>query len=102
MTNSNVGRYSFAAYTYVYSHHICLLQFIYLLRKNKTKKKKNNKKIPEGKCEGYMGIHGTNESTLKVFKNSFCLKFFNLLSMTAKNCTKKRADGTCGVVVLLI
>ena len=30
------------------------------------------------------------------------LKYLNLLLMTAKNCTKKRADGTCGVVVLLI
>ena len=46
MTNySNVGGYSFAAYTYVYSRHICLLQFIYLLRKNKTKKKKTIKKF---------------------------------------------------------
>ena len=43
MTNyPNVGGYSFAAYTYVSSHHICLLQFIYLLRK---KKLKNNKKF---------------------------------------------------------
>ena len=38
--HSNVGGYSFAAYTYVSSRHICLLQFIDLLRKNKTEKKK--------------------------------------------------------------
>ena len=74
MTNySNVGGYSFAAYTYVYRHHICLLQFISLWKKQNKKKLKNNKKFHGGKCEGYMGIHGTNESTLKVFINSFVL-----------------------------
>ena len=75
---------------------------LFLYEKKKKKQLKNNKKFHGGKCEGYMGIHGTNESTLKVFINSFCLKYLNLLLMTAKNCTKKRADGTCGVVVLLI
>jgi len=43
MTNySNMGGYSFAACTYVCSHHICLLPFIYLIRK-KTKLKNNKK-----------------------------------------------------------
>ena len=56
MTNySNMGGYSLAAYTYVYSHHICLLQFI--------KEKiilKTNKKNPGCKCEGYTGMVAMN------------------------------------------
>ena len=55
MTNyPNVGGYSFAAYTYVSSHHICPSVAIYLFIKKKIKLK-NNKKFQAANVKAIPG-----------------------------------------------